>query len=116
MTPADRSIGTSRWWSTGGATGHASGVAALQSSAGPSSASGETINDETPALFRSILDLVADAERAGFRADAERARRSAIQVYARGWDEAGRRDLAAIEQRLMRRLAAPRTRRRFGLG
>ena len=66
-------------------------------------------------MFRSILDLVTAVQRAGFRVDAERARTEAIEIYARGWDEASRRSLEQIEQRLKRRLASP-TRRRFRLG
>lgn len=71
--------------------------------------------EDVPALFRAILTLVADAERAGLRHDAERARADAIEAYASGWDDAGRRRLERIAERISRRLAPQRSRRFFRL-
>jgi hypothetical protein len=72
--------------------------------------------EDVPSLFRTILALVADAERMGLRADAERARSEAIQAYARGWDDASRHRLERIAERISRRLAPPPPRRFFHLG
>ena len=72
--------------------------------------------EDIPSLFRTILGLVADAERAGFRVEAERARSEAILAYSRGWDDLSRQRLERIAERISRRLAPPAPRRFFRLG
>ena len=73
---------------------------------------------ELPALYRSILRLVAQLEQTGERASADRLRRQAIRAYSTSWDLAQQRRLLEIEGRLRERLNArsqpPRA--RFHLG
>lgn len=49
--------------------------------------------EELPALYRAILDRVAELEASGDRAEASRVRRSATHAYSRAWDERARRQL-----------------------
>lgn len=77
---------------------------------------------ELPALYRAILDRVAELEAAGERAMAGRVRREATTAYSRAWDERARRRLLTLlrdaerptnaERRLGR--GARRTLPRFG--
>ena len=67
--------------------------------------------EELPALYRAILDRVAELEAVGDRVEAGRVRRAATQAYSRAWDERARRQLEA----LLRRAARPtRGERTFG--
>ena len=52
--------------------------------------------EELPALYRAILDRVADLESAGDRAEAARVRAAATRIYSRAWDEPARRGLIAL--------------------
>jgi len=52
--------------------------------------------EELPALYRAILDRVADLERGGQRTKAARVRADATRIYSRAWDEAARRGLIAL--------------------
>jgi len=58
--------------------------------------------EELPALYRSILDRVAQLERRGARREAVVARTAAARAYA-VWNEGGRRRLLALRRRLDRR-------------
>ena len=117
MPPAGGTFGTSNRWPGADFAAHPSGVESLPSQTpGAVSESRPAACEDVPALFRAILDLVADAERAGLREQGERARSEAIRIYARGWDDAGRRQLELIAERLTRRLASPRSRRFLRLG
>ena len=49
--------------------------------------------EELPALYRAILDRVAEMEAAGERAAAGRVRRAASAAYSRAWDDRARRAL-----------------------
>ena len=60
--------------------------------------------EELPALYRAILDRVAELEAGGDRAEAARVRTTATRIYSRAWDERARRGLLA----LLREAAAPR--------
>lgn len=51
---------------------------------------------ELPALYRAILDRVAELEAAGERATAGRVRREATAAYSRAWDERARRRLLGL--------------------
>ena len=118
MPLAGGASGTSLRFPTGTAGGHDSAVAVSTASPTPASfphSQGGTLED-IPSLYRTILALVADAERMGFRVDAERARSEAILAYGRGWDEASRHRLERIAERISRRLAPPPPRRFFRLG
>jgi hypothetical protein len=78
--------------------------------------------EELPALYRAILDRVAELELAGERSAAARVRREATAAYSRAWDERARRRLTsllraaerptAIERRLGRGLRRPFSRGR----
>ena len=59
--------------------------------------------EELPALYRAILDRVAELERTGQRAKAARVRSTATRIYSRAWDDAARRELMS----LLRESAAP---------
>jgi hypothetical protein len=55
--------------------------------------------EELPALYRAILDRVADLESGGDRAEAARVRAAATRIYSRAWDEPARRSLTALLRR-----------------
>lgn len=67
--------------------------------------------EEFPALYRSILDGIADLERGGQRREAMLLRREARDAYSASWDERGRRRLTLIGRRI-ERLKAGRERPR----
>lgn len=52
--------------------------------------------EELPALYRAILDRVADLEASGERAEAGRIRREATAAYSRAWDDRARRRLTSL--------------------
>ncbi len=58
--------------------------------------------EELPALYRAILDGVAELERRGLRREAALARTAATAAYSRSWDDRGRRRLLAISRRIDR--------------
>ncbi|MGK2851554.1 MAG: hypothetical protein ACSLFN_11670 [Candidatus Limnocylindrales bacterium] len=69
--------------------------------------------EELPALYRAILDRVAELEAGGERAAAGRVRRQATAAYSRAWDERARRSLLS----LLRDAGRPtRAERRLGRG
>jgi hypothetical protein len=55
--------------------------------------------EDLPALYRAILDRVAELEVAGERARAARLRTDATDAYSRAWDERARRRLEALLRR-----------------
>ena len=55
--------------------------------------------EELPALYRAILDRVAELEAAGERAAAARLRSDATDAYSRAWDERARRRLETLLRR-----------------
>jgi len=64
--------------------------------------------EQLPALYRAILDQVAELERLGQRSAAARFRSDAITTYSRSWDASGRRRLEAILRRTERAIGARR--------
>lgn len=52
--------------------------------------------EELPALYRAILDRVAELERSGQRSRAAHMRADATRIYSRAWDESARRGLVAL--------------------
>jgi len=77
--------------------------------------------EDLPALYRAILDRVADLEAAGQRTEAAQVRSAATAAYSRAWDAKARRQLEALLRRAARPTAAERLlgrgqRRRFGRG
>jgi hypothetical protein len=65
--------------------------------------------EELPALYRAILDAVAELERRGERREAGAVRVEATKAYAI-WDEEGRRRLIQLRRRLDRALEPPERR------
>jgi hypothetical protein len=61
--------------------------------------------EQLPALYRAVLDHVAELEHRGERFEASRFRTEAIRAYSRSWDARGRRRLEAILRRAERALA-----------
>lgn len=57
---------------------------------------------ELPALYRRILDAVAELERAGRRDLAAELRRRAVATYSRSWDARAHRRLTEILERCNR--------------
>ena len=64
--------------------------------------------EELPALFRAVLDGVAELERLGERREAGRLRADAVHAYSRSWDASGRRRLETILRRAERAVAETR--------
>ena len=68
--------------------------------------------DDLPALYRAILDGIAQLERLGARREAGLLRAEATRIYSTAWDEAGVRRLGQIRRRIERIIAGderPRT-------
>lgn len=59
--------------------------------------------EDLPALYRAILDRVAELEASGERGAAAQVRTTAIRAYSRAWDDRARREL----EQLLRRAAKP---------
>jgi hypothetical protein len=55
--------------------------------------------EELPALYRAILDRVAELEAGGERVRAARLRTDATDAYSRAWDERARRRLEVLLRR-----------------
>jgi hypothetical protein len=55
--------------------------------------------EELPALYRAILDRVAELEADGERATAARLRSDATAAYSRAWDDRARRRLETLLRR-----------------
>jgi hypothetical protein len=62
-----------------------------------------SVAEDLPALYRAVLDQVAQLEANGQRDLAAQIRSQAIRIYSRAWDARARRDLEAI----LRRHAGP---------
>jgi hypothetical protein len=58
--------------------------------------------EELPALYRAILDRVAELEAAGHRVEAAHVRRAATRAYSRAWDARAHRQLEALLRRAQR--------------
>ena len=61
--------------------------------------------EDLPALYRAILDGVAQLERLGERREARLLRSEATAVYSASWDEGGLRRLDQIRRRIERIIA-----------
>ena len=57
------------------------------------------VSEELPALYRAILDRVAQLEDSGERSTANRVRAEATRIYSRRWDEQARRHLENLLRR-----------------
>lgn len=69
-------------------------------------------SEELPALYRAILDRVADLEASGQRAEAAVLRSDATAAYSRAWDERARRRLESLLRHATRPTAEERRRGR----
>jgi len=54
---------------------------------------------ELPALYRAVLDRVAQFESSGKRDVANRIRADATRIYSRAWDDRARRELQTLLRR-----------------
>jgi hypothetical protein len=61
--------------------------------------------EDLPALYRAVLDGVAELERLGERREAGRVRSDAVRAYSRSWDASGRKRLETILRRAQRAVA-----------
>jgi len=52
--------------------------------------------EELPALYRAVLDRVAELEAGGRRDLANQVRADATRIYSRAWDDRARRELQAL--------------------
>jgi hypothetical protein len=78
-----------------------------------SSMDGHTsLAEDLPALYRAILDGVAQLESIGQRREAGLVRSEATHVYSTSWDEAGLRRLEQIRRRIERIVAGTERPRR----
>ena len=59
----------------------------------------KSASEELPALYRAVLDRVAELEAAKERALANRVRAEATHIYSRAWDDRARRELLALLRR-----------------
>lgn len=57
--------------------------------------------EELPALYRALLDRVAQVEAEGRRQAAYRLRAEATRIYSRSWDDRARRGLQELLARTM---------------
>lgn len=55
--------------------------------------------EEFPALYRALLDRVAQIDASGQRSVGYRIRSEATRIYSRAWDDRGRRGLEALLRR-----------------
>ena len=58
-----------------------------------------SVAEALPALYRAVLDRVAQLEATSQRDLANRIRADAIKIYSRAWDDRARRDLGALLRR-----------------
>ena len=58
-----------------------------------------TAAEELPALYRAVLDRVAELEASGRRELANLVRAEATRIYSRAWDEPARKSLVALLRR-----------------
>lgn len=54
------------------------------------------VAEELPALYRAVLDRVAELEAGGRRDLANHVRANAIRIYSRSWDDRARRELETL--------------------
>jgi hypothetical protein len=59
----------------------------------------KSASEELPALYRALLDRVAQLEASRDRVAANRLRAEATHIYSRAWDERARRELLALLRR-----------------
>ena len=65
----------------------------------------KSASEELPALYRAVLDRIAQIDAAGQRSLGYRIRLKATRIYSRAWDDRARRGL----EDLLREAAGPET-------
>ena len=75
-----------------------------------------SVAEELPGLYRTILDRIAELEGAGDRVEAARIRTAATRSYSRAWDDRTRRELEDLLRRARKPTAAERLLGRGGRG
>ncbi len=65
-------------------------------------------SEELPALYRAVLDRIAQIDAAGHRALGYRIRVEATRIYSRAWDDRARRGLEDLLQHAGERQVARR--------
>jgi len=65
--------------------------------------------EELPALYRALLDRIAQIDAAGHRAVGYRVRVQATQIYSRAWDDRARRGLEDLLRQTAEKPAVQRT-------
>lgn len=58
-----------------------------------------SVAEDLPALYRAVLDRVAQIAASGQRANANLIRAEATRIYSRSWDDCARRNLEALLRR-----------------
>ena len=56
-------------------------------------------SEDLPALYRAVLDRVAEIAASGRRTLANEVRAEAIRIYSRAWDDRARRELVTLLRR-----------------
>ena len=56
----------------------------------------KSASEELPALYRALLDRIAQIDAAGHRDISYRIRIEATRIYSRAWDDRARRGLEAL--------------------
>ena len=56
-------------------------------------------SEDLPALYRAVLDCVAEIAASGRRTLANEVRAEAIRIYSRAWDDRARRELLSLLRR-----------------
>ena len=56
----------------------------------------KSASEELPALYRAILDRVAELAARGERGTANKVRAEATKIYSRAWDQRAKRSLEAL--------------------
>jgi hypothetical protein len=64
--------------------------------------------EDLPALYRAILDRIAQIDAAGERSVGYRIRAEATRIYSRAWDERARRGLEALLRQTAEQAVAQR--------
>ncbi len=59
----------------------------------------KSASEELPALYRALLDRIAQLDAAGQHAVGYRIRLQATRIYSRAWDDRARRGLEALLHR-----------------
>jgi hypothetical protein len=57
--------------------------------------------EELPALYRALLDRIAQIDAAGERSRGYKIRTEATRIYSRAWDDRARRGLEALLRQAM---------------